>query len=251
MNQNYKTNLRVSKIFSEQNYSKTSGKSIWYYLPNAILLLSFALIIAFSFLFMSIYSYYTVRNVSMKPLLNNYEDITIQDGVYVNTTNFGEVGDVIILDNPEPDEIVLSVVKRLIGKGGDKIAVKRELINGGITEVFKLLRIPAGNENYYELVEPYIDQTSNVPMKNLYNKFNVLLDTSLETRKETIDGIEFYCLNENEVFVLGDNRLNSKDSSNYGAVDSSKIIGRVEIIIKEEKNYFAQILEYLLGLKSV
>lgn len=242
---------KLRKIYTENNYYKTNTTTIWEYIPNIILFLVFITVITFSFIFMSVFSYYTVRNISMRPLLNNYTDPTIHDGVYVNTKNMGQVGDVIVLKNPEPDQNVSSVVKRLIATGGDKIAVVKTTEQNGIIEVYKILRIPKGNNTYYELVEQYIDQTSNVGQKNLYTKFNLLLSSSSQDRKETIGDITFYRLKDDEIFVLGDNRLNSRDSSSYGAVSKDNIIGKVEIIIKQEKFFFWQILQYMLGFKTV
>lgn len=57
------------------------------------------------------------------------------------------------------------------------------------------------------------------------------LENGIETRCPQSDGGEFSCewaLDEDEYFVMGDNRLNSLDSRHLGSFEKSRLYGRVE-----------------------
>ncbi len=53
-----------------------------------------------------------------------------------------------------------------------------------------------------------------------------------KTNSKTAEGVTFPIrLSENEYFVLGDNRGNSTDSRNFGAVEASRIDGKVILVL--------------------
>jgi signal peptidase I len=102
-------------------------------------------------------------------------------------------GDIVVF-NPPPgwvqDSAGSESVKRIIGIGGDTID-----IHGG--HVFL---------NGVQLTEGYIreDQPTVTPTK----------------------GAQTWKLGPNQVFVLGDHRLDSRDSREFGPIDKSSIVGR-------------------------
>lgn len=224
----------------------------WKMLPDLILFSIFTVYLIMTILFLTTYSYYTVQHTSMQPLLNNYTVDELQegiwDGVYINTKAEAEVGDVIVIRN-EFDADAKTVVKRLIAVGGDKIAI-RKVILVDETEKYELLRIPEGNNSPYIMVENYLSNTAvSEGMERVYSNFYNYL--SGETDKETISGVTYLVLQDNEIFYLGDNRGNSRDCSEYGPALEENILGRVDVIVLRQQNMIFHIFEYLLGFKNV
>lgn len=82
-------------------------------------------------------------------------------------------------------------VKRIIGLPGDKILLKKNKVL--VNEVI--------------LEEPYIGNENNI------NYFNAV-----------------YEVPENKIFVMGDNRNNSRDSREFGFINVTNIIGKVFLV---------------------
>ena len=225
---------------------------IWKSLPDVILFSIFLLYVLLAVSFLSVYSYYTVQHTSMQPLLNNYTQTElmqgISDGVYINLKAQATVGDVIVIKN-EFDLNVESIVKRLIAEGGDKIAIKKVFLPNDDVQ-YNIMRIVKGNEIPYVITENYLDQQRKTTgMEVVYNNFYSYLST--ETNKETINGVTYLVLEDDEIFYLGDNRGNSRDCSEYGPAKKESIIGRVDVIVPRQQNMIFHIFEYLLGFKNV
>ena len=100
-------------------------------------------------------------------------------------------------------------IKRVIALPGDSVKVEGDdvYINGQL------------------LNEPYIADEVAAARANgsLYNRKNF---------RETFDGVEEVVVPEGTVFVMGDNRSNSKDSrmDSVGFVPMSEIVGRSDVI---------------------
>lgn len=153
--------------------------------------LVFALIIAFlcrSFLF----SPSTVYGESMSP--------TFQDKDRVLISKISEINrfDMVVFHAPDANE---QYIKRVIGVPGDTVEMKDDVlyINGK------------------EVEEPYLEA----------NEESILLDkfTGDFTLNEVTDQSK---VPEGMFFVLGDNRLASKDSRIFGFVPAESVIGEVK-----------------------
>lgn len=244
--------IKKQTIYGNEPFKYNPELKIWKSLPDLILFAVFLVYLTMSVLFLSTYSYYTVQHTSMQPLLNNYtaEELQsgISDGVYINTKVTAQAGDVIVIKN-EFDLEVDTVVKRLIAVGGDKIAIRR-VVQPSQPVRYNIVIIPKGNTVPYVIVENYIsEERMTVGMERVYNNFNSYLTS--ETHKETIGGVTYLVLQEDEIFYLGDNRGNSRDCSEYGPAKRENIIGRVDIIVTRQQNMLFHIFEYLLGFKNV
>ena len=109
-----------------------------------------------------------------------------------------DYGDIIVFHTKENRDYI----KRVIGKPGDRIAVEggRVIRNGKI------------------LAEPYI-------------KRETFAGTRIkQTMPETV-------VPEGHLFVLGDNRSNSRDSRDIGAIRESEVVGRADVIVAPPKAF--------------
>jgi len=135
---------------------------------------------------------YYVEGVSMEPNLHNQERILIDKWTYL--FHPPTRGDVIIFLAPVPGP-QQDYVKRIIGVPGDVITINdTSVIVDGVT-----------------LQETYVDprrQGNPYQYKQIYN----------------------LVVPANDYFVLGDNRIISSDSRNWGFVPRANIIGRAAIV---------------------
>lgn len=132
-----------------------------------------------------------VKGASMEPNFHDHEYLIIDEISY--RFNAPERGQVIVFRYPkDPQEYF---IKRVIGLPGEEVQIN----DGKITIYNK--EHPQG----FTLDESY-------------------LPSGLETMDVSGSKLQ---LGENEYFVLGDNRNNSKDSRSFGAVDKSFITGKV------------------------
>lgn len=122
---------------------------------------------------------------------------TLQSGdfILVNATAYmnglPEINDVIVFNYPEDTDI--DFVMRVIGTPNDKIEIKQGdiLVNG------------------VKIEQPYIDP-----------------ENSVRTSQTDL----FIDVPENSLFVLGDNRDNSRDSRYWGFVPTDYVVGKVSLI---------------------
>lgn len=138
-----------------------------------------------------IFSRYVVQCVqvvgsSMQPTLHNSERCLLNRWIY--HVREPHRFDVVVLKDPAGG----FAVKRIIGVGGDLIAIK----NGSVFV------------NGVKLNEPYLPaKTPTFPL--------------------TQGNSATFSLEKGRFFVMGDNRLNSADSREYGAIPRQSILGAV------------------------
>lgn len=154
--------------------------------------IAFAFIIAFicrQFLFTPT----TVLGASMSPTFQDH------DRVLVSKTSEIQRFDVIVFDAPDIDGE--HYIKRVIGLPGDSIEMKDDVlfINGKALE------------------EPYLIENKE---DNPFNK----LTEDFSLQEKTGESI----VPKDMLFVMGDNRLKSKDSRIFGLVSYDAVIGEVK-----------------------
>ncbi|MBD8005278.1 signal peptidase I [Bacillus norwichensis] len=154
--------------------------------------LAIAIILAFicrQFLF----SPTTVFGESMTPSFLDH------DRVIISKTSKIERFDVIVFSAPDVENA--HYIKRVIGLPGDSIEMKDDVlyVNG---KAYK---------------EPYLDENKrNNPSNSLTEDFSLLEKTGKNKVPEDM------------LFVMGDNRLNSKDSRIFGFISNDSVIGEVK-----------------------
>lgn len=129
---------------------------------------------------------------SMEPTLTN--------GDYLLLNKFSDIERFDIVVFPPPDKEDTQYVKRVIGLPGDTIEYREDVlyVNGEETEQSFLTDSSAENESIY-----------------LSGDFTLLTLLGVET------------VPEGQYFVLGDNRLNSRDSRSFGFIDEESVLGKV------------------------
>lgn len=184
------------------------------------------------------HSYYVVYGPSMAPTLNTEHIGTndFVDGVFVSKVKSYTRGDIIVLNkNYGTSEGERFVIKRLIAIGGDKIAVKQHLGE------YRIFLIENGKNEVTILEEEYL--LNYDVNEKLFNNFYIMTATlGIE-----IDANGYITIPENSVFVLGDNRNNSTDSSSYGPKPKEAVVGKVDYVVYGNKNMYWQVIEQFFG----
>ncbi len=132
-----------------------------------------------------------VKGASMEPNFHDHEYLIIDEITY--RFKDPQRGDIIVFRYPRnPQEYF---IKRIIALPGEKIQIKN-----GVVTIF--------NDFYSDGIE----------LEELY----------LESGTKTYSlNDEIISIDENEYYVLGDNRNSSKDSRSFGVVNESFVTGRV------------------------
>lgn len=221
---------------------------LWLTVLFKTIFISFIICCAFVAVFSFIYIYTPVDGLSMVPTLNaqcydeeqNKISNSLADYVYINRFASCDYGDIIVAKNPSSDY----VVKRLIAKGGDKIAIV-QIVHETKDPTYKVLLQKSGSSKIEELEEAYLE--AGVSMDSTYINLCAYLhenSNKCEVVSTRFGQTTFLKLNNDEIFFLGDNRSRSVDCSKYGPVSSSNYVGRVDIIVHEGKNNLNEIFAY-------
>ena len=162
---------------------------------NEVLSWMLSIVIALSVAFLCrtfLFSPTTVHGESMSPTFQDTDKLLISKISHIQRF------DMVVFKAPDADE---HYIKRIIGLPGDSVEMKENIlyINGKAIE------------------EPYLDQNKeNAPISKLTEDFTL----KELTGKEKVP--------KGKVFVLGDNRLLSKDSRIFGYISKKSIVGEVK-----------------------
>ena len=182
-------------------------------------------------LFNQIYSIRKVEENSMQPLLNPSGNNT--DIVYVNRYDKDiTYGDIVVIN------LEKSIIKRVVGLPGDTIDIKYN----ENTERYMLYR------NGEFVVEDYIKiDASNLDTDGMYTthiNFTRYKENNAD-KLSLVNGILCYKVPQDSIFVLGDNRRVSQDSSEEGAYSMSKLMGTVKYIQSEGESNLDIMTHYI------
>jgi len=136
---------------------------------------------------------FMVDGTSMIPTLKDQERVVVNEIVY----KFASIkrGDIIVFHYDQQKDFI----KRVVGVPGDTVQMKNDqlFING------------------QPIPEPYLDSE-----KRLWHQKGELLTEDFGPIK----------VESNHLFVLGDNRRDSKDSRMIGSISKNQIVGRTDIV---------------------
>ena len=168
-----------------------------------------------------------IVGISMQPTFNaeleegrptsEYEQSNIKDKAYVYRFGKGKRGDVVMVQIVEDGKSKL-LIKRLVAVGGDSVDIKKD---------------NSSNE-YYLYINGEKQEEAYIKYQS---RMNICFENLKEYKKSHgISEDQSIVLKENEVFVLGDNRGMSNDSSLFGPVDKSQIKGVVAFVVGHKDN---------------
>lgn len=205
-----------------------------------VLFFAFLFVCSVVLIFNFMFEYHDVVGRSMAPLLNaeaTSDEVSL-DGIFIRKQAKINTGDIIVAYNPLTKKYV---IKRLVGLGGDKIAVEKTYHGSHIS--YRIWLLKSGT------TVPVIFLLNNqefLESSALYNDFYT--DNGNKTF-ETINGLKYLVVPENHMFYLGDNQKTSSssgDSADYGCNDIIHYVGKVEYIIYGKKNFVSQIINQTL-----
>lgn len=198
-------------------------------------------VILFSFIYVSA----PVTGVSMQPTLNANGE-SKQDIVYIDKLLPYGYGDIVVIERPTNNVDVKYIIKRVIGMPGDRIRIMQDTDNK--IYVFR---------NGEKLEEDYIFDAENSGDPHNYGMYATLqqyLDLINNVRKfpENYPNVVFddgwLVLQKDQIFVLGDNRGYSEDSSALGPFSKKKVVGKVDFIIPNGTIPFYYFLKFYTGI---
>ena len=185
------------------------------------------------------HSYYVVYGPSMAPTLNEgIVDVDkSKDGVFVSKIKSYNRGDIIVLDRNYGEEGVSQkyVIKRLIAISGDKITI------GFYNNDYRIFLIRAGESEVEILEENYLFSYSVNEV--LYNNFNAMVENLNIERDES----GYITIPDEQIFVIGDNRPQSIDSSTYGPKPKEAVVGKVDYIAYGNTDIYLQVIKQFFG----
>ena len=142
-------------------------------------------------------------------------DPTLRDKQRLVTSKISNLDRQDIITTKEPDNQNMYVVKRIIGLPGDHVQMKNNVLT----------------INGKEYAEPYLDEFKKKFKKDKLNEeysYNTAFQEQVANADSFTNDFEV-TVPKNRYFVLGDNRLISKDSRIFGFVDKSLIQGKVVV----------------------
>lgn len=158
-------------------------------------------------LFLFVFRYVSVDGDSMLGTLHDEDKLIISDLFYTP-----ETGDIVVI-NPESHGVSgKPIIKRVIATEGQTVYIDYEKWEVYVDGV--------------KLDEPYIQEMHEVEQQR-WGADVAMNGTNVPKYKQE------FTVGEGKVFVMGDNRNNSKDSRSreYGEMDENRILGRVIIRI--------------------
>lgn len=176
----------------------------------------------------------------MRPLLNEFTE----SGDYAYATKSAQnigYGDIVIYNKNQQT----LVIKRVIAMENDNIMIKDDGNGYAIYLQYKSVG------DWKKLNEDYIVDKSIY--EQLHEKFYGTnpydSETHISESEFSVDesGNKYYHIKSGKIFYAGDNRLNSVDCFNYGAVTAENLVGKVVYIIHGNQLRFWQVLIQFLG----
>lgn len=161
-----------------------------------------------------------------------------KDTVFANKLDKGSNGDIVIMQTKTE-----TVIKRIIATEGQQLTLEKDDFSGYF--YFYLTK-----DNYSDKVkidESYLSSSARAAMDfDYYEKFRQ--NNSKIITEESFSFYTTITIPKGQVFVLGDNREVSEDSSSYGTVSAKNIIGKVVFSYKYNQTFLGYIWQQICSI---
>lgn len=210
----------------------------------------------FSFFFGVYFQPIAVIGTSMQPTINSNviseTDSQNNDTVLYRKASSYNIGDIVIVSNEQnqyipqtPTQDVDFFIKRVIARPGDTITFHYS--SNDKSKYFYYISVKDSNGNSIKLND---EEYTLEPMYFIkYSKYDTYFDViapnlinenlNIEDRKTSIT------VSAGHYFVMGDNRNNSGDSRQFGAVAYEDICGNVRLLIKNNESVWTAIFRQI------
>lgn len=218
-----------------------------------ILLLFYAMLFITNIVFQQNYRYITINGCSMQPTLNPDPVIingnAVQDGVYLKLTQDVTYNDIVVIDKTEEnDSTPMTVIKRALAFGGDKISIARVPVEGQARSSYRFMRIKNGTNQIEVIYEDYIRSydlwdldysilDNGVEYESFFYEQFIEGEQTTEYMVEGVGMVKFYQVQEGHIFFMGDNRTGSTDARMTGTEPITKVVGKVRAIVRNSTSY--------------
>lgn len=227
--------IGVTDNQSSNNVSKKKKKASWIkrVLASFFVLLfgGISVCIGFSVRFNLIYEAFTVIGTSMQPTINSggSED---RDLVFVNTKAINQIkqGDIVVIKEQTREGEY--IIKRCIATAGQTVNIKQYTKNGE-TKYGIFIKANEDAEEGEPLSEDYILNAGDIDANE---KTFINFKNYKKNSPALVNDDGSITVGEGEIFVLGDNREVSYDSSTHGPFKVSSIVGRMDFYVKSGTN---------------
>lgn len=223
-------------MYSEPNNKKIVSDAVF----NFFLCLVIFVFILFGY-FTTTHPYYGVIGSSMEPNILQASSDYVGDGCYVELTKNITYGDVVVANKNRQTDIV----KRVLAMEGDQIGFYHN------TEGFyEIILKKSGESEFTILNESYLfaniseSEVSTIKAKNqtAYQKFINL--PNLETTLFSGQTVNYLTIPDENIFLVGDNRATSTDCLTYGPIETSKVFGKVILVVENDNSHLFDVLKY-------
>ncbi len=189
----------------EKNSKLNFAKTVYDYIETFCFALAIMMV-----LFLFVFRYVAVDGDSMMDTLKNQDKLIISNLFYTP-----ETGDIVVINPESHGDAQEPIIKRVIATEGQRVYID-----------YKNWEVYVDGK---KLDEPYIQGMRDVEILR-FGQDVQMAGTSVDKYKSE------FVVDEGKVFVMGDNRNNSKDSRSYeyGEMGTNRILGRVIIRLSPE-----------------
>lgn len=212
-----------------------------------------------------------IKGESMQPTIN--ADSRYNDIVYYRAKEAYDIGEIVIVDASDYiSDLDNSIIKRLIAKGGQKVSIEMTSVSKSVytatrncvTIYYKLLIDDEYLEEDYildqncrllvytdRLTDQFASNSDYVLLKQIFDYLNEQTLYNYALVSESHPVTFSFELEDDQLFVCGDNRNNSTDSRYFGPIKTKDVIGSVAIHVAHGQNILVQFWKYLFSQKQI
>ncbi len=197
----------------------------------------------------TVFNWYIIPSSSMNPVLMEGDITTVNLVAYDLKIPF--IDSRVHFNEPDYADVVAIkldqyYVKRIIAKPNDKIKMinNQIFVNNKAIEQYEskfdismLKSVKEDSINFSLKTEKFNEKAYNLIFADGIIDNNKVIPFTKEIKDSIISNFDEITLGENEYFVLGDNRNNSRDSRFLGTIKRNEIVGKVNYVLFNKNSF--------------